>query len=67
MENYSNSKCPKCESTKFETAEEVPKGSSYKLNFVRCQHCKTVIGITEYYNLGALIHQLAKKLNINIG
>ena len=34
--------------------------------FVRCQWCKTVVGVLEYYNNGSLIFKLAKKLNVNV-
>lgn len=60
------SKCPKCENTRFELAEESPTGSNYKLQFVRCASCKTVIGVLEYYSTSVLIRKLAKKLNIDL-
>ncbi|WP_291071942.1 hypothetical protein [Empedobacter sp. UBA5637] len=66
MANYSNSKCPNCSNTSFEMVEETPKGSNFKLMFVRCQSCKTVIGFTDYYNTGSLLHKLAEKLRINL-
>jgi hypothetical protein len=34
--------------------------------FVRCQWCKTVVGVLEYSNIGKLIRRLAEKLNINL-
>jgi phage FluMu protein Com len=60
--NYSNSKCPKCERTAFETVHETPKDSNYVLQFIRCSSCKTVVGVLEYLNIGATIAELAKKL-----
>lgn len=63
---YSNSKCPHCQKSGFEVVTEEPKSSNFKLMFVRCQWCKTVVGILDYYNIGALIYKLAKKLNINL-
>jgi hypothetical protein len=62
----STSRCPHCQSTGFEVATESPKGSNFKVIFVRCHSCKTVVGVLEYYNSGTLIHKLAKKLNINL-
>lgn len=64
--NYSNSKCPKCQSSSFEIEEETPKGSGFKLMFVRCSSCKTVVGVADYYNIGSLLHKLAEKLHINL-
>jgi len=60
------SKCPKCEGTWFETVLEVPDNSNFKIQFIRCKSCKTVVGTQEYYNTGFLIHKLAKKLNIDL-
>ncbi len=62
----SNSKCSNCQKSGFEISEEEPRGSAFKIMFIRCQWCKTVVGTTEYYNVGSLIHKLAKKLNINL-
>ena len=60
------SKCPKCESSTFENVTEMVTGYNYQLNFIRCAKCKTVISILENYNIGALLHGLAEKLNINL-
>ena len=64
--NYSSSKCPNCVSSSFEVVNETPNHSRFKLQFVRCSSCKTVIGVLEYNNIGALIEILAKKLNIKL-
>jgi uncharacterized Zn finger protein len=61
-----NSQCPKCESTRFETAVEEPSGSAYKIIFVRCSHCGTVVGTTDYYNTGALLEKIAKRMGFDI-
>ena len=61
-----SSKCPKCDHTAFELVEESPKGSSYKMSFIRCAYCGCVVGVTEYFNAGYLIKTLAKKLGFNI-
>jgi len=63
---YSDSKCPHCQKSGFEVKEESPKNSNFKLMFVRCQSCKTVVSVLEYYNAGHLIHILAEKLNIKL-
>lgn len=61
------SKCIKCDSHRFEIKEYEPVGSAYKLMFVQCSSCGGVVGVTDYYNIGTLLHQLAKKLNIKLG
>lgn len=63
---FSTSKCPQCQKSGFEAVTEEPKDSNFKVIFIRCQWCKTVVGTMEYYNSGSLIHKLAKKLNINL-
>jgi len=62
----SSSKCPKCDSSTFESVIETPKNSNFKLNFIRCASCKTVVGVLDFYNIGALIRSFANKLNINL-
>ena len=58
---YSSSKCPHCQKSGFEVATESPKDSNYKLMFVRCQWCKTVVGVLDHYNIGNLVLKLAKR------
>lgn len=62
--NYSGSKCPSCKGTTFETVVETPTSSNYKLQFIRCYSCKTVVGVTEFFNIGALIDKIFIKLGI---
>ena len=64
--SFSTSKCPHCQNSGFEAVTEEPKNSNFKVIFIRCQSCKTVVGTLEYYNSGNLIHKLANKLNINL-
>ena len=61
-----SSQCPKCSSTVFETVIETPKNSNFKLLFVRCEKCRTVVGVLDYYNIGKLIQSFAKKLNVDL-
>jgi len=65
MANYSNSKCPKCSNSTFEIAEDVPTGSKFKLYFIRCESCKTIVGTVPFYNTGAILDALARELNID--
>jgi uncharacterized Zn finger protein len=64
MENPS--KCPKCFNSEFEAVNEKPVNSNFELIFVRCVNCSTVVGVIDYYNVGALIKKLASKLKINL-
>ena len=63
-ENYSGTKCPKCENTSFEEVQESPLKSLIMINFIRCTSCKTAIGTRECESSAKLIRVLAKKLNI---
>ena len=56
------STCVKCGNRSFEILENSPKGSNYKLMFVQCTSCGGVIGVMEYYNIGAKIEELEIKL-----
>ena len=64
MEN--KSKCPNCTNTEFEVVNETPVNSNYELIFVRCNSCKTVVGVIDFYNVGALVKKLASKLKIDL-
>lgn len=61
-----SSKCPSCSSTSFETAIETPKESRFKLLFIRCASCGAVVGVLDYYNIGSMLQQLAKKLGFRL-
>lgn len=63
---FSTTKCPACQKYGFEVVTEEPKDSNFKLMIVRCQSCKTAIGAMDFYNIGTLIHELAKKLNVDL-
>lgn len=60
------SKCPKCEASSFETELETPRGSSFKLLFIRCSSCGTVVGVMDYYNIGAMLEKLGDKLGVDL-
>lgn len=59
-----SSKCPKCENSKFELSSESPFGSIYKVNFIRCSSCGTVVGNIEYHSTAILLQKLAQKLDV---
>ena len=66
LENYSGTKCPKCENTSFEVVNDTPKDSNFKLMYVRCYSCKTLVSVLDFFNLGTQIKKLAKGLNIDL-
>ncbi len=63
-----SSKCPnsECSSSTFESEIESPKNSNFKLQFIRCASCGTVVGTQDYYNIGFIVQKIAKKLGINL-
>jgi len=64
------SKCPRCEGTSFELAEATPKGSRFKLYFVQCGSCGTVVSSEEWANTEALFEEplaILKRLERSVG
>lgn len=57
------SKCPRCQKSYFETVVQSPKNSNYKLIFVQCQSCQSVVGVLDYYNIGTLAKDIEKKVD----
>jgi hypothetical protein len=47
-------------------ATESPTGSRFKYSIIRCSSYKTGVGVVDFYNIGQLIHDLAKKLGWNL-
>lgn len=60
------SKCPKCESTRFELKTGEPTGSRFKVNYIQCASCGTVVGVTDYYNTSSLLEKIGNKIGIDI-
>jgi hypothetical protein len=58
------STCTKCGGHLFEIRENEPRGSRFKLMFVQCSSCGGVVGVIDYYNIGAEIQEIKKKLGI---
>jgi uncharacterized Zn finger protein len=58
------SACPKCGNHTFEMKLAEPHNSNYKINLVQCMSCGTVVGVTDYYNLGAELKSIKKHLGI---
>lgn len=57
------SKCPNCDNRSFEVTENSPSKSQFKLMFVQCSKCGCVVGTMDYFNIGARISELEKKIN----
>ena len=51
---FSNSQCPHCQGSSFETVVQEPSGSRYKLIFVQCSGCNAPIGVLDFMNIGAM-------------
>ncbi|MGA2553267.1 MAG: hypothetical protein ABSF20_00605 [Smithella sp.] len=60
------STCIKCGNTRFEIKIVEPNGSSFKLTFIQCASCGGVVGVMDFFNIGQLIHNLAKKLGFKL-
>ena len=60
--NYSGTVCPKCDSTTFELAEDVPNGSNWKYQYLRCSECRTFLQALPMNNTNILIEQLAEEM-----
>lgn len=65
-ENYSGTKCPKCQNTSFEVVKDVPTHSTFELMFLRCFSCKTLISVLESQNVNMNLRKLAKGLSLNL-
>lgn len=57
----------------FEVQTTTPSQSNYKLLYVQCSSCGAVIGVMDYYNIGARIDKqdaalkkIARALNISV-
>lgn len=59
-----NSKCPKCDNAHFEVAENSPSKSKYKLMFIQCSKCGSVVGTMDYWNIGILLKELEGKVGL---
>lgn len=54
--------CPKCGNHSFEMVEGEPGNWRFKIMFVQCTSCKTVVGTMDYFNLSTLIHELNERI-----
>jgi hypothetical protein len=56
-------KCPHCNTTRFELKEIEPVGSTYKVNVLQCTSCGAPSGIMDYWNIGTLLKQQEKHIS----
>ena len=57
------STCIKCGGHTFEVEVVEPLHSAFKLLFIQCSNCGSVIGVMDYQNIGAALEQIRAKLN----
>lgn len=70
MNNYSNTKCPKCSSNKFEFVEDIPSNSNWKFQYLRCSACNTFLQILPFHDTNNKIDILQediKKIKTRMG
>lgn len=61
------SKCPHCQHEAFELVEhDDVKDSKFKIMFIQCVACGTVVGTTDFFNVPSLLEKLANKLGVNL-
>lgn len=58
------SKCARCECTKFEMVQQDDvAGSRFKLQFVQCAACGSVVGMTTYEHVPSMLNSLTVLVN----
>lgn len=57
------SKCPACDSNRFELSTESPAKSRVKINLVQCVSCGTVVGTMDYYPVGTDVQKMAGEVD----
>jgi hypothetical protein len=60
------STCPKCDSHRFELKDGTPKNSRFNFSYVQCSSCGALVGVMDYFNVGAETQDIKKQLN-NLG
>jgi uncharacterized Zn finger protein len=57
------SRCSKCGNESFEMVEVEPKNWRFKVMFVQCTSCGSVVGTMDHFNLSTLILELKEKID----
>lgn len=60
------SKCSSCSSSRFELKEAEPANSRFKINFIQCASCGSVVGVMDYQSVPSLLDKIASKLGIKL-
>jgi hypothetical protein len=58
--------CLRCGGLTFESKEASPRNSNFRLTFIQCAACGGVVGVLDYYNIGELLHTLARGLGVSL-
>lgn len=64
MHNYSGTKCPKCDSDKFEMIPDSPARATHKYEYMRCSSCKTFLAALPFTHTNSLIQKIIDHLHI---
>lgn len=56
------SSCPKCDNHSFELVQGTPTNSKFNFMYIQCSSCGAVVGVMDYYNIGAKLEIIEKKL-----
>lgn len=67
MNNYSGTKCPKCQSTQFELKEDTPNNSNWRYQYLRCSSCYTFLAVLPFNNTNVLLENEFKKIKGKLG
>ncbi len=59
-----NSACPKCAKSSFEIKEATPAKSHYKIWFVQCSNCGTIVGTMPYFDAGLISKDNQEQIKI---
>lgn len=59
-------KCGFCQGLRFEVSTIDPASANFKMLATICASCGAVLGVTEFFNIGALLKKLAQKLNVSL-
>jgi hypothetical protein len=61
------STCVKCDGSTFEMVEQKHiRGTAWKWMFIQCTGCGGVVGVVDYFNVGAALQKIAAKLGVNL-
>ncbi len=64
MANTTETKCPKCESTKLEISpEDHPLQSEFKIYYIRCSFCKTFLQEIPFQDTNTLISNMQSDID----